>query len=32
VHATPKQAMLNQKTTCAIDRAVATGEAVRLGS
>jgi predicted dehydrogenase len=30
VHATPEQAMLNPKTTHAIERAVATGQAVRL--
>jgi hypothetical protein len=30
VHATPEQAMLNLKTTYAIERAVATGQAVRL--
>jgi predicted dehydrogenase len=30
VHATPEQAMLNLKTTYAIERAVATGEAVRM--
>ncbi len=32
VHATPEQAMLNLKTTYAIERAVATGQAVRLDS
>jgi hypothetical protein len=32
VHATPEQAMLNLKTISAIERAVETGEAVRLGS
>jgi hypothetical protein len=30
VHATPEQAMLNLKATHAIERAVATGQAVRL--
>jgi hypothetical protein len=30
VHATPEQAMLNLKTTYAIERAVATGQTVRL--
>ena len=30
VHATPEQAMLNLKPTYAIERAVATGQAVRL--
>jgi predicted dehydrogenase len=30
VHATPEQAMLNLRTTYAIERAVATGQAVRL--
>jgi hypothetical protein len=30
VHATPEQAMLNLKATYAIERAVATGQAVRL--
>jgi hypothetical protein len=30
VHATPEQAMLNLKTTYAIERAVATGQAVRM--
>jgi hypothetical protein len=29
-HATPEQAMLNLKTTYAIERAVATGQVVRL--
>jgi hypothetical protein len=29
-HATPEQAMLNLKTTYAIERAVATGQAVRM--
>jgi hypothetical protein len=29
-HATPEQVMLNLKTTYAIERAVATGQAVRL--
>jgi predicted dehydrogenase len=30
IHATPEQAMLNLKATCAIERAVETGKAVRL--